>query len=239
MSNAAILLGGGNSTRMGDAIEDKIIALILNKPVFAYSIEAFINTKIIDTLVIVYRNSSQKEFIEEWLMNNVSTDIKILWSQGGKKRQDSVFSGLKILSNTTQYVFIHDMARPLIQSNMIKELYKVLLTKSSATLAHRVVDTIKQVLPEYPQKLHNIDRSNLWAMETPQAFSYPIALEALKKTEAQELEFTDDTGAVNMLGIPIEIVENKLPNPKITVKNDLDYITFLLGFSEKNNYVTI
>lgn len=235
MSNAAILLGGGNSTRMGDTIEDKITTSIVNKPVFAYSFEAFIESGVVDTLVIVCKNSIQQEFIERWMSNNLKHDLNIQWCQGGDKRQDSVLSGLKILPNATQYVFIHDLARPMIQSSMIRELYKVLLLKQAATLAHPIVDTIKQVITGTPQKINNLDRSTLWAMETPQAFLHSTALEAVMNANTQGLVVTDETEAVNMLGVPIEIVENPKPNPKITFSSDLDYVTFLLN--HQNNYV--
>lgn len=232
MPNAAILLGGGAGSRMEDG-ENKILTLIFDKPVFAYSIEAFIKSKIIDTLVIVYKDSAQKDIINKWVTDNVSDSSKILWTQGGKERQDSVLAGLRVLSDETKYVFIHDMARPLIQADMIQKIAQVLLSHEGAALAHRVVDTIKQVLPEFPGKLNDLDRKTLWAMETPQAFKCSIVLEAYETVERGALKVTDDVGAVSLLGIPVAIVENSFPNPKITVKSDIDYVKFLL--TNKNN----
>lgn len=238
MSNAAILLGAGNSTRMGNTIEDKIVTSILNKPVFAYSIEAFINTKLIETVVIVYKDSNQKKIIEKWVFDNCCvSNLKILWCQGGIKRQDSVLFGLKILPTNIKNVFIHDMARPLVQSSIIKKLYSMLLSKDSATLAHKIVDTVKQIIPGNAQKLNSIDRTTLWAMETPQAFSYPIVLESLTKINSLGIEITDDISAVDKCGYSVEIVENTTPNPKITFKSDLDYVKFLL--TECQNYVPV
>lgn len=227
MSNAAILLGGGKSERMGNG-ENKILTLVFGKPIFAYSIEAFIKSEIFDLMVIVYKDSDQKNLIQKWMLDNVSDSLKILWVKGGKERQDSVLAGLRVLSNETNYVFIHDMARPLIQADMIRKVNKVLLLNESATLAHHVVDTIKQVLPESPRTLKDLDRKTLWSMETPQAFKRSIVLEAYEAVAKSGLEVTDDVGAVSLLGYPVEVVENRLPNPKITVKSDIDYIKFLL-----------
>lgn len=230
MSNAAILLGAGESSRMEGLVEDKIVTMILEKPVFAYSIEAFIKSSVIDSLVIVYKNVTQKAIIEKWIAIHMPNVLKVLlWAKGGAKRQDSVLSGLKMLSKSTKNVFIHDLARPLIQSDTIESLYEFLLTNKAAALAHRIVDTIKQVSPQIPQKLNTLDRTHLWGMETPQAFPYWMALEAYQEVAKQNLEVTDDAAAVSLLGHSIEILENKLPNPKITIKTDIDYITFLLS----------
>lgn len=236
MSNAAILLGAGKSTRMGELIDDKILLSILDKPVFAYSIEAFVKSKIVDTLVIIYKNIAQKNIIQQWLIDHGFHSFNILWAQGGKMRQDSVLSGLRTLSKKTHLVFIHDMARPLIQAEIIETIHRSLLSNKAATLARRVIDTIKQVFPEHPQKLNDLDRKTLWSTETPQAFDFSLLLKAYEFIEKQDLEVTDDAGAMNSLGHPIKIIENLHPNPKITIKSDIDYVEFLLT---QKNYATI
>lgn len=241
LKTAAVLLGGGKSTRMDGFIDDKILLLILDKPVFAYSIEAFIKSEVVDTLVIVYKDLAQKEIIQKWLIDNELRYLNVLWAQGGKKRQNSVLAGLRALSSEIRHVFIHDMARPLIRVDTLEKIYQVLLSNDATTLAHRVVDTIKQILPESPQKLNDLDRTTLWAMETPQAFKYSLLLKAYEAVEKQDLEVTDDVGAISLLDCPIKMIENEHPNPKITVKSDIDYIEFLLTSvsDKKKDYVTL
>lgn len=228
-NTAAILLGGGKSTRMAGFVDDKIVFILFYKPVFAYSIEAFIKSKIIDTLVIVYKDLNQKEIIQNWLIDNDLHSLNILWTQGGERRQDSVLAGLQVLPNDTSHVLIHDMARPLIKAKTLKKIHRALQSNEAVTLAHRMTDTIKQVPPHSTQKLIDLDRKTLWAMETPQAFKYPLLLKAYEKVEKENLEITDDIGAFSLLEYPIKIIENSHPNLKITVKNDIDYIEFLLA----------
>lgn len=236
MSNIAILLGGGEGTRMEGYVEDKILAILQGKPVFAYSIEAFIESKVVDTLMIVYKNDHQKMIIEEWINNELSfPHTQILWSLGGKRRQDSVFNALKAVPQKTDYVFIHDLARPLLRPKTVKELYQSLLQEGASVLARPVIDTIKQIFPE-SKKLNDLNRNTLWTMETPQAFKYSLIYDAHIEVEKNNLEITDDAAAVSLINHPITIVQNSLPNPKITVQSDIHFIEYLIT---QNHYAPL
>lgn len=238
MSNTAILLAGGSSSRMQNYVEDKILMIIQDKPLFAYSIEAFIESAAVDSLLIVYKDTQQKSFIEQWILNNIDipNSLELCWAQGGLRRQDSVLAGLKALTHKTEYVFIHDLARPLIQAESIRKIYQTLLVEDAAVLAHPVADTIKQIIPESSNMLKDLNRDTLWAMETPQAFKYSLAYKAYEEVDKRNLQITDDAAALSLIGHPISIVENDLPNPKITLQSDVDYLEFLLA---KKHYAAI
>lgn len=238
MSNTAILLAGGNSSRMQSYVDDKILMVIQGKPVFAYSIEAFIESEVVDSLVIAYKDIQQKALIEQWIYDNIdgANSLEIFWAQGGLRRQDSVFAGLKALTHKTEYVFIHDLARPLIQAESIRRIYQTLLVEDAAVLAHPVTDTIKQILPESLNMPKDLNRNSLWAMETPQAFKYSLAYKAYEEVDRRNLQITDDAAALSLIGHPIAIVKNDLPNPKITLQSDVDYLEFLLT---KKHYAAI
>lgn len=232
--SSAILLGGGSGTRMRGYAEDKILMMIEGKPVFAYSIEAFIESEVVDRLMIVYRDIEQKAVIEQWIFNNIDSENlpAIFWVQGGARRQDSVVAalrGLKEMVRETEYVYVHDLARPLIQPRSIRKMHQILLIEKAVVLACAVVDTIKQRVVEAPKTLQDLDRETLWGMETPQAFGYGLIYEAYEEVVRRDLRITDDAGAVSILGHPIAIVENDYPNPKITLKRDVDYLEFLLS----------
>lgn len=210
---------------------DKILTEVLGKPIFAYAIEAFIKSEVVDRLVLIYRDLIQKEFIEEWISDNVSNPLPIVWAQGGARRQDSVLIGLRALPAQTDFVFIHDIARPLIQPVTIRKINHFLLAEGGGggtALAHPVTDTVKQTFAGAPKVLHDLNRETLWAMETPQAFKHSVALGAYEEVERRKIEVTDDAAAVSLLNHPITIIENHLPNPKITVQHDIDYVEFLL-----------
>lgn len=236
-ATTAILLGGGRGTRMQECTEDKILMMVQGKPLFMYSLEAFIESGVVDNIVFVYRDLEQKKEIESSIQRGAKTwkSLKIFWAQGGERRQDSVLSGLKSLEHEPAYVFIHDLARPLIQPESIRKIYRTLLGKDAAVLAHAVVDTIKQISPE-SKTLEDLNRDTLWAMETPQAFRYSLIYRAYEEVEKRDLKVTDDAAALNVIGHFITIVENCFPNPKITLQKDVDYLEFLLT---KNHYATV
>jgi 2-C-methyl-D-erythritol 4-phosphate cytidylyltransferase len=105
------------------------------------------------------------------------------------------------------------------------------LRDHAAVLAHPVTDTIKRI-PTAEQltqtELEDLDRSRLWAMETPQAFALPDILKAYQHVHDFGLRITDDTAAAATIGLNTTIVPNHAPNLKITTPEDLSYAAWLL-----------
>jgi 2-C-methyl-D-erythritol 4-phosphate cytidylyltransferase len=230
MNTAAILLCGGTSSRMQKIASDKVLAEIQGRVIFEYSVIAFEKAKIISSYTIIYRDEPQRSVLEELLAP--LTKKPIFWIKGGAERQGSVFNALQSIPETMDFVMIHDCARPLVQSESIKQVYDAMLKDKSAVLAHRVVDTIKQVpvgLKSHRQAdLTDLDRSRLWSMETPQAFSFKLIRGAYNKLKLDKLNVTDDTAAISHFGYKVTLVENSYPNPKITRPEDLSIAELLL-----------
>ncbi len=229
--NAAILLAAGSGRRMQDATEDKVLVQLAGKPTLLYSIEAFIDSGCVQTICIVVRDSEQQQTING-LMDTIALGaIHVQFTQGGSERQDSVHNALNSLPKECMNVFIHDCARPLVRAESIKELNTVVSRDRAAVLAHPVVDTIKRIQSAdtlAQVKLEDLDRSRLWAMETPQAFAYSEILKAYRHVADQRLSITDDTAAAATISFNTTIVPNKHPNPKLTTVKDLAYIEWLL-----------
>jgi 2-C-methyl-D-erythritol 4-phosphate cytidylyltransferase len=147
--------------------------------------------------------------------------------RGGRERQDSVRNALAALPADIQHVFIHDCARPLIRAEQLVALHKIVRREHAVVLAHRLTDTIKEHRDD--ARLRTLDRSRLWAMETPQVFSRDLIARAYARVTARKLHITDDAQAVEQLGHPIALLENGSLNPKLTRPADLDYLEFLLA----------
>lgn len=229
MKTTAILLCAGSGNRMRGRVSDKILAEVQGRPVFAYSLEAFKATRKIHHYVVVYRDEPQREMLEE-IFGGISKK-PVSWVRGGEERQISVLNALEGTPEDTDTVLIHDCARPLVTVGALKSVLKAAEEDKSAVLAHRVVDTIKEVLDIHQirqAKLTNLERSKLWAMETPQGFSFKLILGAYRKLLEENIQVTDDTAAVIHFDYPVTIVENFSPNPKITLPEDLALIEFLL-----------
>jgi 2-C-methyl-D-erythritol 4-phosphate cytidylyltransferase len=73
-----------------------------------------------------------------------------------------------------------------------------------------------------------LDRSKLWAVQTPQCFRVEVIRQALAAVREKGLHITDDTAACELIGQPIRLVESLSPNPKVTVPTDLPYVEMVL-----------
>ena len=230
MNTVAVLLCAGSGQRMQGQVDDKILAELQGKAVFDHSVIAFEQSEVISSYIIVYRSSGQRSQLEE--RYHQISEKPVQWVTGGEERQDSVLNALEAAKDSTGFVMIHDCARPLVSSESLKELHEIMIKDKAAVLAHRVVDTIKKLSSESHQKrqakLENLDRQDLWAMETPQAFSWKLILGSYRKLKEDNFRVTDDTAAVIHYGYPVSIVENNQPNPKITHPEDLAVAELML-----------
>ena len=229
---AAILLAAGSGSRMNGAVDDKILALLAGRPVISYSASAFMQSAIADLYVVVYRD--QRQMME--LSAYAPTPSVLV--HGGRERQESVMNALNALPADIAHVFIHDCARPLIQPEQLVALHKIVRRERAVVLAHRVTDTIKEHIVtardgKEQVRLRTIDRSRLWAMETPQVFDRELISRAYARVQARGLHITDDAQAVEQLGHPIALLENPHPNPKLTTPADFRYLEFLLSSAER------
>lgn len=215
MNNVSgILLMAGNSNRFDEAI-NKTLYEINNKHLFLYSLEKF-NQLNLNKIYLVTREED-KENIQEVLKSTGFTDVVLV--KGGKERQDSVKNALKEVK--TEYVLIHDSARPLTNINDIKSLYEDIIRDGNVcgSMYHDVTDTIKEV----GESVKHLDRSKLKAVTTPQIFKKDGYLKILSNNEL----VTDELSIFNNENITF--TKETTPNIKVTTKDDLDYVKYLLN----------
>jgi 2-C-methyl-D-erythritol 4-phosphate cytidylyltransferase len=216
---------------MQGTVTDKTLAPLNGLPVICHSIRAFLASGCIDRFTIVYRDAAQKAELEDALRQIDLQGTPLDWALGGDERQDSVYNALRIQPEFCTHVFIHDSARPLVSTDSIQALHTAVLRDHAAVLAHPVTDTIKRI-PTAEQltqtELEDLDRSRLWAMETPQAFALPDILKAYQHVHDFGLRITDDTAAAATIGLNTTIVPNHATNLKITTPEDLSYAAWLL-----------
>jgi 2-C-methyl-D-erythritol 4-phosphate cytidylyltransferase len=146
---------------------------------------------------------------------------------GGAERQDSVWNGLEALSPQTAIVAIQDAARPCTGVELIAATIAAAHEAGAAVAAQPVVDTIKE---SADGKIisRTLDRSKLWAVQTPQTFRVPVIRNAIGAARAKGLILTDDTAACDLVGQPVRLVAWSAPNPKVTRPEDLPYVGLLL-----------
>lgn len=155
---------------------------------------------------------------------------KVHFCFGGQERVHSVLNALYYLrkfSVETDYVLVHDAARPCISSDSLKALTEyVSKHKVSAILATPVRDTLKRACNlEITQ---TVDRTDLWQAQTPQMAQIGHLIDALEYALANNLIVTDEASALELSQMPVHIVQGRSDNIKITYSEDLEFAQLVL-----------
>jgi 2-C-methyl-D-erythritol 4-phosphate cytidylyltransferase len=221
---SGIIVAAGKGTRMGPGI-DKLFLEVAGRPLVAHTWQRFEDASEIDEIILVVREGMENEF--RALAKEFAFTKSHRFAIGGNERQDSVWNGLHTLNPNCEIVAIQDGARPCTSHAIIAETIAAAREIGAAVAAQKVTDTLKEA--DSNQIIaHNVDRSKLWAVQTPQVFRKEVILRALSKVFEQDLLVTDDTGACELIGQPVKLVESKTPNPKATSQADLPFIELLL-----------
>lgn len=221
---SAIIVAAGRGTRMGPQI-DKLFLEVAGAPVIAHTWRRFDEVKSIDEIVLVIRDGFQDAFAS--LAASLPLTKPYRFAPGGKERQDSVWNGLLAVAADASVVAIQDGARPCTPADLIDATIAGARETGAAVAAQRVTDTIKQSDDGQIIARH-LDRSRLWAVQTPQTFRLEVIRRALQAVRDQGVTVTDDTAACELIGQPVRLVECVRPNPKVTVPADLAYIRALI-----------
>jgi 2-C-methyl-D-erythritol 4-phosphate cytidylyltransferase len=224
VQTTAIIVAAGKGTRMGPNV-DKIFLEIAGKPVVAHTWQRFDEARCIDEIILVVRDGMQSAFQE--LAEKFSLKKPFRLVAGGKERQDSVWNGLEAVSPKIEFVAIQDAARPCTSEALIEATIAAARETGAAVAAQPMTDTIKE---SADGKLieRTLDRSKLWAVQTPQTFRLEVIRRALTEVQRKGLLVTDDTAACDLIGQPVRLVVSTQPNPKVTRPEDLPYLGVLL-----------
>lgn len=219
MKVAAIIVAAGSSQRMGF---DKLLAPLAGKPVLQRSIEAFVNCDDVSEIIVV---CPQDRF---GALNLEFSNKKMTCVGGGKDRHDSVAAGLSQLAEGTEYVAVHDGARPLISSEQIKRVISSAIKHGGAASARPITETVKRADAD-GNAVESISRDNLWLMETPQIFKTNLLIDAYRVVHKKGERVTDEVSALELSGHPTYLVKNTTPNPKITYPQDIEQAEKMIG----------
>jgi len=218
---SAIIVAAGSSERMGF---DKLFALVSGKPVIAHTIAAFENTKCVDEIILVGRADSLGELGK---LIGKPTKVKQIIA-GGAERSDSVHAGLEHVDPKSDFIAVHDAARPMITPEKIERVLEVARTSGgAASLAEPINDTLKRADVDLAVK-ESVDRNGIYAMQTPQVFARKILEDAYDLVAKKNISVTDEVSAVELLGCKIVLVPNHDFNFKITYPRDLPLAEFVL-----------
>lgn len=227
---SALIVGAGTSTRMGTGV-DKLFIELVGRPVLAHTWARFDGAACVDEIVLVVREEQVGRVRELAAQFGFAKPYRVVL--GGAHRQDSVWNGLQALSAQAELVAIQDAARPCTPVELITATVEAARDVGAAVAAQPVTDTIKESADGVFVE-RTLDRTRLWAVQTPQTFRVEIIKRAISEARLRGLQFTDDTAACELIGQPVRIVASACPNPKLTRPGDVAYIEFLLRQQAQN-----
>jgi len=212
-----ILAAGGIGARFGGNTPKQFLS-IQNQLVLELSLSKFLKFDELKSVIIVMSNDHKS-----MLPNSIQNHPKITFSAEGKTRKQSINNGLNNLVkvNNNDIILIHDAARPLVSPKDIKNILIQMKTSKAATLAAPVKDTLLK-------NHETIDRTDMYAIQTPQAFLFEEIKSAHDKFIDND-DFTDDAGLVRANGTHVDIVESTSPNIKITTPEDFDMVKAMIN----------
>ncbi len=228
----AVVLAGGQGKRMKSSVQKQYM-LLEDRPLITYALEAF-EASPVDELVLVVA-AGETDYVRREILPACRLTRLAAVTEGGKERYHSVYAGLKALTDC-DYVLIHDGARPLVTEEIIERTIEGAVRWEACVAAMPVKDTIK-VSDDQGWAFATPDRSHLWQVQTPQAFVYPLVLEAYRQImedPALQHGITDDAMVVErQTGHPVKLVMGSYENLKITTPEDLILARALLDAREK------
>lgn len=212
---SAILLAAGKGLRLKSPVSKPLVK-INRRPILFYSLRTLNKHPEIDEIVLVVNSGNQgpiAELIKKYSFKKIKAVVL-----GGKRRQDSVYNGLKVIDQGSKLVLIHDSARPFIRLKLISAVIRQAKKSGAAILAVKPKATIKSCKADNTVA-QTLARDKLWEVQTPQVFKKDFLLKAYKKYSQGDV--TDDASLVEKLGKRVKIVKGSYGNIKITTSEDL------------------
>jgi 2-C-methyl-D-erythritol 4-phosphate cytidylyltransferase len=221
---AAVISAGGVGARLGARTPKQFLRLG-TMPILAATVRHFARHPAVRAVVVAAP--------EAWvararrILRPVVTDATLTVVAGGRTRQDSVWLALGAAPEDAQIVVVHDGVRPFVTRRLIDAVVRAATTEGAAICGLPMTETVKRVRDERVER--TLDRSELWVVQTPQAFRADLLREAHEKARRDGVVGTDDGMLVERLGHPVRVVRGLVENVKITTPADLRRARLLAG----------
>jgi len=235
MSYQVILPAAGLGKRMG-AGKNKLLLELDGMPVLIHTLKVFEEDPACGGMILAVNPQDDGEFrslLKEYHITKVSALVP-----GGEERQESIHHALQTVKGSG-IILVHDAARPFILKEHIYRLTKRAEETGAAIIGVPAKDTMKRIQDGIV--VDTVNRSSLWAVQTPQAFRISLLREAYEKAERDDYLGTDDASLVERLKVQIAIVEGDYDNIKLTTPEDLFFAKAIIkkrekGFTDVSNW---
>ena len=214
---AAIIPAAGSGTRLRSKIAKPYLSLC-GIPLLAYSLRVMQQSRNIERIVIAAENnriSRAEDIVRRFKISKARNIIS-----GGATRSESVWNALRSLDADTDFVLIHDAARPFITGKLVDGCIAAAIRYGAVICAVPCVATIKSV-DKNLNVAETLDRNVLWEVQTPQVFSYKLIVSAYEKCFSEKKPFFDDASLIERLPHRVKVVPGLAANMKVTTPDDL------------------
>jgi 2-C-methyl-D-erythritol 4-phosphate cytidylyltransferase len=221
MQQYAIIVAGGKGSRMENDLPKQFLPLG-NKPLMYYCIASFIATFSDIQIVIV----SHKDYLQsvEKVLSLIESKHKMQVVVGGDSRYASVQNGLHCIpQNIEAIVYVHDAARPFINSVFLKQLQNDCLLNGNAVPAISIHESVRKIEGNSSAP---IDREQLKVIQTPQVFKNSVLQKSF--LQAEQALFTDEASVCEMHGEKIFLSDGLIQNIKITTPAQLKLAEWMI-----------
>ena len=216
----AVVVAAGRGERMGGP---KQYMLLAGRPLFLWSLQTLAACSEVDGVVLVVPPGDPD------LVRGLTGDFPGLRVvAGGSTRQESVWLGLAALSPDTDWVVVHDAARPLLKEKDLVAVLAAARSFGAGVLAVPVKETVKTDGADGLVK-QTLPRDNLWSVQTPQVFRYDWLVAAHRLARRKGVTVYDDAALLEMDGKPVKLVSGSYDNIKVTTPEDLLVAGILMG----------
>jgi len=212
---AAVVVAAGRGTRFGGP---KQLIELGGLPMVAWSVRTFAAMSEIAEIVV----STEADSIEP--MRDLFARVapgRTSVVRGGATRQRSVAAGLRAVSGECEAALIHDGARPLVVADDVRAGMQPVRSRRASLLAVPIVDTIKRVDSETFRVRETLDRTTLWAAQTPQFATIADLRAAHERALREGVDATDDAALLEADGVEVVVVPATSANFKVTLADDV------------------
>ncbi|MFN5334786.1 MAG: 2-C-methyl-D-erythritol 4-phosphate cytidylyltransferase [Bacteroidota bacterium] len=213
MKKYAVLVAGGNGTRMGSSLPKQYLYLS-DQPILLHTLKTFI-AAYQDIHIILVLPEAYVDYTKEIFSEN-NFQYPVTYVIGGETRFHSVQNGLKTISDEG-IVFVHDAVRCLVSADLIRRCYDQAIEKGSAIPVVTMKDSVRMV--DENNMNYAVSRNKLRLVQTPQTFQTEILLPSFECTYQES--FTDEATVVEAHGQKVFLIEGEDTNIKITSPVDL------------------
>ncbi len=215
---SAVIVAAGKGRRFGSP---KQFVPLRGKPLVLHTIEKFERSRSVTEIVLVVPRrwvTKMTQQIEDSGFKKVNRVVK-----GGSRRMDSVYSGLLVAQG--DIVVIHDGVRPLVTPSMIDRAVRKCKKHGACIYAISATDTVK--LAQNGSVERTLERENVYLTQTPQVFRKSLLLKAYTSAYEKGIEASDDAYLLELIGVPIKILNGTRENIKVTSPLDLHLVETL------------